>query len=173
MNQQEQFEEWRILTPEEVAQREARKRAAIRAAQGTPGTCTKHLRLSIDFHITIAGTPPDDDGLNEPDTLYHARQERLLTAAKGNSAVLERWIKSLIVNQMQQKACSDWDTLIGGEVAFQDLLAPALATLPKDDQEYFAFIPEGMYFDDLINLFSASFTITEDAPVIREQGDET
>jgi hypothetical protein len=32
----------------------------------------------------------------------------------------------------------DWDTiLMGGEIAFKDLLAPAVATLTKDDQEYF------------------------------------
>ncbi len=32
-----------------------------------------------------------------------------------------------------------WDTmLMGGEIAFQDILAPAIATLAKDDQEYFA-----------------------------------
>ena len=87
MSQQEQFEEWHFLTPEEVARIEAKKQAAILRAQGTSGTCTKHLRLSIDFHITVAGKPPDDDGLNEPDPVYRARQARLLAAVKSNPAV--------------------------------------------------------------------------------------
>src|SRR5579859_3853768 len=103
MSRQEQFEERHILTPEEVAMIEERKQAAIQVAQGTPGTIIKHLRLSIDFHITIAGTPPDDDGLNEPDPVYHARQARLLAAVKSNLAVLKQWIDDLIVSQMHQK----------------------------------------------------------------------
>lgn len=172
MSQQEQFEEWRFLTPEEVARIEARKQAAIRVAQGTPGTRTKHLRFSIDFHITVAGTPPDDDGMNEPDPVYHARQARLLAAVKSNQAVLKQWMGDLIVGRMHQKGWSYWDMLTGGEVAFQDMLAPALAALSEEDQAYFADVATSDSFDDLIDLFSASFTITEDAPVISEQGDE-
>lgn len=168
MGQQEPCVESRVLTPEEVAQREARKQAAILAAQGAPGTYTRNLRLSIDFHITIAGTPPDDDGLNEPDPVYHALQARLLTAVKSNPAVLKQWMYDLVVSQMQQKGSSHWNMLTGGELAFQDMLAPALAALPEDDQEYFAEVPKGLFFEDLIDLFSASFTIREDAPIIME-----
>lgn len=54
--------------------------------------------------------------------------------------------------------------LVGGDIAFQDLLAPALAVLPEDD---FAFIPKDLYFDDMIDLFSASFSVKEDAPVLQ------
>jgi len=168
MSQQEQFEEGRFLTPEEVARIAARKEAAIRASQRTPGTRTKHLRLSIDFHITIAGTPPDDDGLNEPDPLYHARQARLLTNVKSNPAVLKQWMYDLIVSQVHQKGWLHWSILTGSEVALQDTLAPALAALSEDDQAYFAEGATGGYFDDMIDLFLASFTITEDPPVIRE-----
>ena len=160
------------LPPEEVARIEARKEAAIRAAQGTPGTHTEHIRLSIDFHITIAGTPPDDDGLNEPDPVYHARQTRLLAAVKSNRAVLNQWMASLIVSQMYQKSWAYWDRLTGGDIAFEDMLAPALAALSQDDQASFAERASGEYFEDLIDLFSASFTITEDAPVMTEQGEE-
>ncbi len=172
MSQPEPFEEWHFLTPEEVARIEARKQAAIRAAQGTPGTCTKHLRLSIDFHITVVGTPPDDDGLNELLPIYHARQARLLAAVKSNPAVLKHWMHDLIVGQMHQKGWSSWDMLTGGEVAFQDMLAPALAALSEEDQAYFAEVVKDGSFDDMIDLFSASFSITEDAPVITDKGDE-
>lgn len=169
MDQREHTEEVRILGPEEVVEIEARKQAAIQAAQRMPGTQTKHVQLSISFHITIAGTPPDDDGMNEPDPIYHARQARLLTAVKNNPAVLKRWVYDLVANQMQQKGWSYWeDTLVGGDIAFQDMLAPALAALPEDDQEYFSLVPKDVYFDDMIDLFSASFSVTEDAPVLQE-----
>jgi hypothetical protein len=82
------------------------------------------------------------------------------------------WKHSLIVSQMHQKGWSYWDMLTGGEVALQDMLAPALAALAEDDQAYFADTATSATFEDLIDLFSASFTITEDVPVIREQGEE-
>lgn len=173
MSQQKPFEEWRFLTPEAVARIDARKQTAIRAAQGTPGTRTKHVRLSIDFHITIAGAPPADDGMNESDPVYHARQARLLAAVKSNRAVLKQWMYRLIVDQMHQKGWSYWDMLTGGEIAFQDMLAPALAVLSEHDQAHFAEVATGESFEDMIDLFSASFTVTEDPPVISDQKDET
>jgi hypothetical protein len=79
----------------------------------------------------------------------------------------------LIVDQMHQKSWASWDRLTDGEVAFQDMLAPALAALSEDDQAYFAEVATGESFEDMIDLFSASFTITEDPPVISDQKDET
>ncbi len=52
------------------------------------------------------------------------------------------------------------------------ILAPALAALPEDDQAYFAEVPKGEYFDDKIDLFSASFIIHEDQPIIRDIEEE-
>lgn len=78
----------------------------------------------------------------------------------------------LIVSQMYQKGSSYWTIITGGEAALKDMLAPALAALSEDDQAYFAEVAKGNYFDDMIDLFLASFTIIEDVPVIREQGDE-
>lgn len=172
MSQQERFEEERFLTAEEVARIEARKRAAIQTAQSTSGTLTKRVKLSISFHITIAQVPPDDDGLNEPDPVYHARQAQLLAAVKSNRAVLKQWICRLIVDQMQSKGWSYWDQLIGGDLAPQEILAPVLVLLPEDDQAYFTEVVTSLSFEERIDLFSASFAITEDAPVITDQGDE-
>jgi hypothetical protein len=111
--------------------------------------------------------------MNEPDPLYHARQARLLSAVKSSPAVLKQWMHDLIANQMRQKCWSDWDALTGGEVAFPDMLAPALGAVSEEDQVYFAEGVRDGYFDDSIDLFLASFAITEDAPMIYEQGDET
>lgn len=171
MNQQQPFAEGRVMSSEEVARMEERREAAKRAALLTPGTRTEHLRLSIDFHITVAGTPPDDDGLNEPDPVYHGRQARLLAAVRSNPDVLKRWMVDLIVSQMLQKGEAYWEALTGGEVALQDLLAPALAALPEDDQEYFADTSPLLTFDDVIDLFRASFIVEEDAPVITDDHD--
>jgi hypothetical protein len=172
MMSQLEFEEARILTPEEVSNIEARKQAAIRTAQEAPGTRTEHVRLSIDFHISVAGTPPNDDGMNEPDPIYHARQVRLLAAVKSNPAVLKQWIHSLIVGQMYHYGWREWDNLLGREVSLQAILAPALSTLPEDDQVYLADVPKGEYFDDKIDLFSASFIIHEDQPIMRDIEEE-
>ena len=170
MDQPEHVEKVHLLSSEEVIQIEAKKQAAILAAQATAGTTTKHIRLSIDFYITVAGVPPDHDGLNEPDPVYHAHQARLLAAVKSNPEVLKRWLRDLIANRMQQKDSSYWgDMLVGGDIAFEDLLAPALAVLPEEDRAYFAFIPRGVYFDDMIDLFSASFSVKEDVPVLQEE----
>jgi hypothetical protein len=109
MSQRERFE---------VVGIEARKQAAIRAAYGTPGIRTRHLRVSIDFHIIIAGMPPGDDDMNEPDPIYHARQVRLLAAVKSNPAVLKQRMYGLTVSQMNQKSWSYWDVLTGGKIAF-------------------------------------------------------
>ncbi len=171
MNQQQPFAEGRVMSSEEVARMEERREAAKRASLLTSGTRTEHLRLSIDFHITIAGSPPEDDGLNEPDPVYHGRQARLLEAVRSNPAVLKHWMIDLIVSQMLQKGESYWEALTGGEVALQDLLAPALAALPENDREYFADMSPFLTFDDLIDLFRASFTVEEDAPVITDGDD--
>lgn len=132
---------------------------------------TKHLHLCIDFHITIADMPPEDDGLNPPDPVYHARQARLLAAVKDHPHVLTRWMHDLIVGQMHSHGWHDWDNiLMGGEIPFKDILAPTIATLTEDDQEFFAQSNQAGYFEDSIDLFQASFTVMEDAPVIVENG---
>src|SRR5579872_1792898 len=101
---------------------------------------TKHLRLSIDFHVTIADTPPLlPPGTVEPlDTEYDGRQARLLEAVKNHPSVLTRWMHDLIANEMYIHASHYWqDAIMGGEIAFQDILAPALAMLSEEDQEFF------------------------------------
>ncbi len=114
--------------------------------------------------------PPEDDGLNPPDPVYHARQARLLAAVKNNPKVLIRWMYDLIVSQMHSHGWYDWDKmLMGGDVSFKDILAPAIATLTEDDQEFFAEGEQVGSFEDFIDLFQASFTVTEEPAVISEQ----
>ncbi len=114
--------------------------------------------------------PPEDDGLNPPDPVYHARQARLLAAVKNNPKVLTRWMHDLIVSQMHSHGWYDWDNmLMGGDVSFKDILAPVIATLTEDDQEFFAEGEQVGSFEDFIDLFQASFTVTEEPAVISEQ----
>ena len=83
--------------------------------------------------------------------------------------MLTRWMHDLIASEMYRHASHYWyDMITGGEIAFQDILAPALATLSEEDEEFFN---EGIRFDlfeEFIDMFQKSFTVTEDPPVIVE-----
>ena len=136
---------------------------------------TKHLRLSIDFHITVADTPPrlPPGTIDPPDPEYDGRQARLLAAVRNNPQVLTPWLYNLIASEMFVHASHYWqDMIMGGEIAFQNILAPAVATLAEEDQEFFN---EGIRFDlfeEFIDMFQKSFTVKEDPPVIVELGGE-
>jgi hypothetical protein len=82
--------------------------------------------------------------------------------------VLKQWMYRLFVDRLQQKGWSYWDQLTGGDIALQEILAPDLTALSEEDQAYFAEVAKGDYFDDMIDLFSASFTVTEDPPMISD-----
>lgn len=136
---------------------------------------TKHLRLSIDFHITIADTPPllPPGTVEPPDPEYDGRQARLLEAVKNHPQVLTRWMHTLLASEMFIHASHDWqDMIMGGEVAFQDILAPAVATLSEEDQEFFNEGIQFGLFEEFIDMFQKSFTVKEDLPVVAELGGE-
>jgi hypothetical protein len=62
--------------------------------------------------------------------------------------------------------------IMGGEMAFQNILAPVVATLSEEDQKFFN---EGRRFDlfeEFINMFQKSFIVKEDPPVMVELGGE-
>lgn len=137
---------------------------------------TKRLRLSIDFTVEIAETPPLlPDGIVEPpDPEYDARQARLLDVVKGNQEVLMQWMKLLVCNQMIRHSSRYWsDKLTGGDIADYVTLAPALAALPEEDQEYFRDMQGIDLFYESSDMFQASFVVTEESPVIEEQLDRT
>ncbi|SRR6266568_262081 len=127
---------------------------------------TKHLRLSIDFHITIADTPPllPEGAIEPPDPEYDGRQARLLEAVKNNPQVLTRWVHDLIALKM---AVHGWHNLMP-DTPLPEVLAPVLATLSAEDQEYFDEVIMLEVFEECIDMFSDSFTIEEDTPVIKE-----
>jgi hypothetical protein len=132
---------------------------------------TKHIRLSIDFHITIADTPPllPPGAIEPPDPEYDGRQARLLAAVRNDPQVLTRWLHHLVASEMFVHSSEYWETVIMGDgISFQHILAPAVATLPEEDQEFFH---EGIrlnLFDEYIDMFQQSFMAKEDLPVIVE-----
>jgi hypothetical protein len=133
---------------------------------------TKQFRLSIDFHIAIADTPPllPPGIIEPPDPEYDGRQARLLEAVKNYPQVLTRWIHELIASEMFVHTSHSWqDLIMGGDIPYQDILAPVLATLSEEDQEFFQEGIRFELFDEFIDMFRQSFTIKEDPPVIREQ----
>ena len=79
----------------------------------------KHLRLSIDFHIIIADTPPllPPGTIDPPDPEYDGRQAQLLAAVVSNPQILTRWMHDLIAREMFIYASHDWqDMIVGGEI---------------------------------------------------------
>ena len=136
---------------------------------------TKRLRLSIDFHIIIADTPPllPPGTVEPPDPEYDGRQARLLEAVRNNPQVLTRWMHDLIAQEMFIHASHYWqDMIMGGEIAFQDILAPAVATFSEEDQEFFNEEIRFGLFGEFIDMFQKSFTVKEDPPVVVELGGE-
>jgi hypothetical protein len=88
---------------------------------------TKRLRLSIDFQITIADTPPllPSGTIDPPDPAYNGRQTRLLAAVRNNPQVLTRWLHQLIASEMFVHASYDWeDMIMDGQIAFQEDSCP-------------------------------------------------
>lgn len=133
----------------------------------------KHIRLHIDFTITIAEQPPCllPGDIDPPEAAheYDARQARLLEAVKAHPDVLKAWLHSVIAGQMHSHNWYDWDTLLmGRELSYQDLLTPAIATLSKEDRDFFSEGHHLGYFEDYIDLFQQSFTIVEDPPRLVE-----
>ena|SRR5258708_5157673 len=133
---------------------------------------TKHLRLSIDFTIEIADTPPllPSGVIDPPDPEYDERQARLLEAVKNHAEVLTRWMYDQVASKMYGHTGTYWyDAIMGKEVPFQDILAPAIATLPEEDQAFFNEVIQLEVFEACIDMFMQSFTVTEGPPVISEQ----
>jgi hypothetical protein len=78
----------------------------------------------------------------------------------------------MTVGEMYVHGWYKWDNIfMGGEIGFRDILAPTIATLSNDDQEFFAKGDQVSYFEDVIDLFQASSRILEEPAVIREQGE--
>lgn len=77
---------------------------------------TKCLRLSIDFRIEIADTPPllPDGTIEPPDPEYDGRQARLLEAVKSNPEVLMQWMKQIIADNLEVKHAGYWENALTG-----------------------------------------------------------
>lgn len=134
---------------------------------------TKKLRLSINFTIEIADTPPllPEGGLNPYDLEYDRRQARLLEKVKNNPTVFRRWIQMLIAEEMMKHSWYEWDDLLlGREISYEEILDPIIKTLSEEDQEFFQDRGE-LDFSDMAAMFLESFTITEESPVINETQD--
>jgi len=126
---------------------------------------TKHVRLSIDFHVTIADTPPllPEGMIEPPDPEYDSRQARLLEAVKGNTAVLSKWMCDRICSYLQEHHWGYWEeALMGGDIPFQDILVPVLETLSAEDRDYLKELIELDVFEENIDMFMQSFTIKAD-----------
>ena len=133
---------------------------------------TKRLRLMIDFEIEIADKPPllPPGTIEPPDPEYDERQARLLKAVKNHPEFLTAWLQELVAGEMYREVGTYWyDALLGGERAYQDVLAPMVATLPGEDQEFFQEMIQLDYFEDCIDMFLQSFVVKKSPPVVVER----
>jgi hypothetical protein len=135
----------------------------------------KHLRLSIDFTVEIADEPPllPEGTIEPPDPGYDGRQFRLLEALKAHPQVLERWMHSLIASQLYIHPSYYWeDAILGGEIAYETLLAPVLEMLSAEDRGSFRESARCGVFEEDVDMVVQSFTVTEDTSVIIEQEEQ-
>jgi hypothetical protein len=134
---------------------------------------TKRLRILIDFSIEIADTPPPlpPGTIEPPDPEYDDRQARLLEAVKNHPEFLTAWLQDLVAGEMYREVGTYWyDALLGGEQAYRDILAPAIATLSEEDLEFFNEADQEGFFEECIDMFRQSFVVKKEPPVIVEQG---
>lgn len=132
---------------------------------------TKRLRLFIDFEIEIADKPPllPPGTIEPPDPEYDARQARLLEAVKNNPAMLTRWLQELVAGEMYGQVGTYWyDALLGGEEAYENLLAPTIATMSAEDQAFFRDTAQAGYFEEDIKMFRQSFSVKTSPPNLIE-----
>lgn len=90
---------------------------------------TKHLRLSIDFTITIADTPPllPEGSIEPPDPDYDTRQARLLEAIKNNHEMLALYMRDLVAQELDGTFFGYWEeALMGGEKSYLEMIGPVL-----------------------------------------------
>ncbi len=132
---------------------------------------TKRLRLFIDFEIEIADKPPlfPPGTIEPPDPEYDDRQARLLEAVQNNPTMLTRWLQELVAGEMYRQVGTYWyDALLGGEEAYEDILAPVIATLPAEDQEFFHNSAQSGFFEEDFAMFRQSFSVKVSPPNLIE-----
>jgi hypothetical protein len=137
-----------------------------------PMPITKRLRILIDFSIEIVDKPPllPEGTIEPPDPEYDGRQARLLDVVKTHPEFLTAWLQELVAGEMYREVGTYWyDALLGGEQAYRDILAPAIAMLSEEDQEFFNEADQEGFFEECIAMFMQSFVVKKEPPVLVEQ----
>lgn len=137
----------------------------------------KRLRISIDFTVEIADTPPllPEGTIEPPDPEYDGRQARLLEAVKSNPEMLMRWMKQLIADNLEVKHAGYWENALTGheDIEQAEIVLPAIRTLDEHDQAYFSEMKEmGLGYESM-DMFRESFAVMEELPVIEEERHRT
>ena len=88
---------------------------------------------------------------------------------KNNPEMLSRWLQELVAGEMYREVGTYWyDALLGGEEAFEDILAPVIATMPVEDQEFFRDTAQAGYFEEDTKMFRQSFSVKASPPSLIE-----
>lgn len=119
------------------------------------------VRLSLQFTIDFDDTPLHQGEAPEEQE-YNQRQLRLLQTVLSDKKRRLTFLRYCIASQMELVSWRDWyQFLLGDEDAqVKMVLAPSLATLPQDDQEFFQEAEEHDVFyenvEEMIDCFSTS-----------------
>lgn len=144
---------------------------------------TKHLRLQLDFTVTIDesaipttgvhATPyrsGDHEGWLEADEC----QRRLFKALLANKSMYEAYLIYTIATDLGSMTWQAWQEFLVGTPSdnLEEVLQPTIETLDKTAQEYFATAKENETFFECTEEFQSCFqTVLDDASIV-DMGDE-
>jgi len=136
------------------------------------GVVKKHFHLTFHFTVNIDESKIPTEGIHaktwytrssRDDEAWHEtddRQRRLLKAVLANNEVLNRWLRMTIASWFEQE---EWKEALPPDDEWGDILAPAIATLSKDDREtYGAMIADRVLAEDIED-FNDCFSTEFDA----------
>lgn len=144
---------------------------------------TKHLRLQLDFTVTIDESTiptngvlahPDRSGDDEAWRESDEHQRRLFKMIVTHKDMLETYLTYLLASELGAMTWQQWQDLLLGapEDNLEEALRPAIALLDASAQEYFANAKENGTFFECTEEFQESIQSSLDDAIIVDMGDE-
>lgn len=137
----------------------------------------RKLCLQLHFEVTIEEPNLIENASNEEAQEHYARQKRVYDALVTNPASLEAYQVYLLANALDSVSWEKWYTHFLGSPdvdakEVDDILHPIIATLSKQDQQWFKEAEDEGYFyesieDSIINCFASIQSVN-----IREEDEE-
>jgi hypothetical protein len=118
----------------------------------------KHIRLTLNFEISIDPSAIPNQGTDEEEIAYYARQRRLLHEILSNKEDLHRFLIGQIHTEFETGGMKN-EIFEEEEVDIDMSLAPPIARLSKTDQEYYREVEaENIFFEQVEGVFDCFST---------------